>query len=262
MKFLRLLSLIPWSLGEFVDRVSVIVAARREFSIEVPGQYEVREVDETIRALSNALSSNCDLTMQEPDLKEVDQKVEQERIRMTVNAPFDMLHNGDSLLARLCYVAARSLRAQVIVETGVCYGVTSAYLLQAIEVNRKGCLHSIDLPPLAKNAREFVGSLVPNELRQPWTLHFGSSRRLLGPLLAQLSEIDLFVHDSLHTYENMRREFAEAWCALRAGGVLISDDVEGNSAFLELTRSSDVSFSAVLRQKDKKSLLGLAVKRL
>ncbi len=40
--------------------------------------------------------------------------------------------------------------------------------------------------------------------------------------------MDLFLHDSLHTTRNMRREFETVWPSLRAGGLLLADDVERN----------------------------------
>ena len=59
----------------------------------------------------------------------------------------------------------------------------------------------------------------------------------------------------------MRIEFAAAWVALRPGGMLISDDIEGNCAFQELAERPDVSVSVVLKKEDNDSLLGIAVKR-
>ena len=145
-------------------------------------------------------------------------------------------------------------------ETGVCYGVTSAYLLQAMQQNGTGHLHSIDLPPLAKNADKFVGALIPDPLRSRWTLHRGNAQRLLPPLLRQLGPIDFFLHDSLHTYEHMKLEFAAGWAALRPGGLLMSDDVEGNTAFLEHATRSDVRASVVMRFSEGDALFGIAVK--
>jgi hypothetical protein len=139
--------------------------------------------------------------------------------------------------------------------------VTSAYILAALEANEQGHLYSIDLPPLGKNGDDYVGWLVPNELQKRWSLRRGTSRRLLGPLIAELGAIDLFVHDSLHTYKNMKHEFETVWPDLRVGGVLISDDIEGNAAFLQLALSKKLDRSVVIQEKNKDALLGVAVKR-
>lgn len=82
-----------------------------------------------------------------------------------------------------------------------------------------------------------------------------------SPLLQHLGQIDLFLHDSLHTQEHMRFEFEEAWAALRPGGLLIADDIQGNRAFLELAGRPDVRATVVLRFSEGDALFGVAVKR-
>ena len=148
-----------------------------------------------------------------------------------------------------------------MVETGVGYGVTSAFLLQALAVNNQGQLWSIDLPPLAQGADEQVGCLVPSSLCSRWHLLRGRTRRLLPPLMAQLSSIDIFLHDSLHTYRNMTWEFRTVWPRLKAGGVLLSDDIDMNRAFEEFaTHFSEVESFAAGKQNNKSSLFGIAIK--
>ena len=45
------------------------------------------------------------------------------------------------------------------------------------------------------------------------------------------------MHDSEHTYENMTWEFQTVWPYLKTGGLLLSHDVEANSAFPDLCTS-------------------------
>jgi hypothetical protein len=56
----------------------------------------------------------------------------------------------------------------------------------------------------------------------------GSSRRRLPKLLSELDQIDLFIHDSLHSERNVRFELDRAWTKLRPGGAIIVDDVDAN----------------------------------
>lgn len=49
-------------------------------------------------------------------------------------------------LGALVYAIVRVLKPEIVVETGVASGLSSAYILQALEENRKGKLYSIDLP--------------------------------------------------------------------------------------------------------------------
>jgi predicted O-methyltransferase YrrM len=127
---------------------------------------------------------------------------------------------SDSLLARCCYLLCRLVQPSVVVETGVAYGVSSAFILRALEENGRGTLHSVDLPPLRRGAEKFWGIAVPERLRSRWRLHRGASARVLPRLLGEMGTVDLFVHDSLHTLGNMRREFESVWPYLRTGGAL------------------------------------------
>jgi predicted O-methyltransferase YrrM len=146
------------------------------------------------------------------------------------------------------YAVLRKLRPRVAVETGVCNGVSTAFVLLALAENGGGELHSIDLPEIAGEdyapgtfwdgkggavvpAGEEPGWMVPARLRERWHLVLGRSQVVLPPLLAELGTIDFFMHDSEHSEACMRFEFEAAWAALRDGGVLAADDVTANDAF-------------------------------
>ena len=152
------------------------------------------------------------------------------------------------------YELVREHGPRVCVETGVCNGFSTAFLLLALERNGAGELHSIDLPEVAGVDYEpgtfwegkqgaaippgkEPGWMIPEDLRARWRLVLGRSQEELPPLLERLGEIDLFLHDSEHSYECMRFEFETAWPALRDGGVLVADDWNWNDAFEELARA-------------------------
>jgi predicted O-methyltransferase YrrM len=172
---------------------------------------------------------------------------------------FAACHNASSTLGRLCYAAARVLRPAVVVETGVARGVTSAYILAALEENGHGTLDSIDLPPLAADEGRHLGCAIPDELRGRWTLHRGASRDLLaGVITKRGGGLDLFVHDSLHTARNMRWELATALAALNRPGALVADDIEGNDAFLNLVAESAPAAWTMLAEEGKRAVCGCA----
>jgi predicted O-methyltransferase YrrM len=147
---------------------------------------------------------------------------------------------------KLLYVATRVTRPRTVVETGPYNGASSAFLLRALEDNGHGWLHSFDLPEardaLGHPAGREPGWLVPDELRHRYEVTLGDTGQTLQPALGRLGEIDLFFHDSLHTARHMLFEFRAAWPHLRAGGVLVSDDVFWNPAFLLFTRLHRVPF--------------------
>jgi hypothetical protein len=57
----------------------------------------------------------------------------------------------------------------------------------------------------------------------------------LPGILCQLGEIDLFIHDSLHSERNVRFEMDRAWVALRPDGAIVVDDIDVNRGFHSFT---------------------------
>jgi hypothetical protein len=116
-------------------------------------------------------------------------------------------------------------------------------MLYAMHMNGDGHLYSIDLP--AKEGQFGLkwglpdgippGFLVPEELRQHWTLIIGDVRDELIPLLNELQHTDIFFHDSDHSYQHMMWEFTSTWPHLRPGGLMISDDISVNTAFWDFS---------------------------
>lgn len=151
------------------------------------------------------------------------------------------------------YSATRGLRPRLVVETGVHFGFSSAAILQALEDNGTRRLCSVDLPPESHqtvtdgwrsvqiglpSSSMSVGFAVPLALRRRWDLHLGNSLDVLPELLGQLGPISMFIHDSLHTYDHMTAEFNLGYNALEKGGLLVSDDIDYNSAWADFCEMS------------------------
>ena len=146
------------------------------------------------------------------------------------------------------YAVIRAFNPDCILETGIANGVSSAYLLLALERNRRGALYSIDVNDgsFLPSGKE-VGWVVPAWLRQRWTVRLGDARELLPSVLAELKSLDVFIHDSLHTYDHMKFEYQQAYPYLRDGGILISDDALWNPAFKEFSDGVGAPMARVLR---------------
>jgi predicted O-methyltransferase YrrM len=148
----------------------------------------------------------------------------------------------------LQYASIRALRPAIVVETGIANGVSSAYLLLALKANSYGTLYSIGLDdkhflPAGKS----LGWVIPEELRPRWRLLVGDSREVLPRLLGEIGAIDVFVHDSLHTYDHMLWEYRVAYPELRRGGLLFSDDALWNSAFMDFAHEVGARHAKILR---------------
>jgi len=143
---------------------------------------------------------------------------------------------------KFLYYITRLSKPEVMIETGVAHGVSSWTILNAMNRNGKGKLYSIDLPNKdlkSYNPAELKtihGWVVPESLRGNWELLLGKSSDLLPDLLQRLKSIDVFFHDSDHSYENMTYEFSTIFPFLQPGGLMISDDVHKNESFEDFVK--------------------------
>jgi predicted O-methyltransferase YrrM len=121
------------------------------------------------------------------------------------------------------YLLVRAARPAVVVDTGVLYGASTGHILAALARNGSGRLHSIDI---GRDPREPPHEFfIRDDLRSRWELIIGDSRRELPSLLGRLPAVDLFHHDSLHTFDHMTWEFETVWPHLSPAGVISSDDI-------------------------------------
>ena len=58
--------------------------------------------------------------------------------------PYPTEYSIDDKSGLFLYILCKLAKPELIVETGVAYGLSSMYILQAFEENKKGSLHSID----------------------------------------------------------------------------------------------------------------------
>jgi predicted O-methyltransferase YrrM len=122
------------------------------------------------------------------------------------------------------YLLVRASRPEIVVDTGVLYGASTSHILAALAENGSGELHSIDI---GRDRREPPHEyFIPAELQTNWDLIIGDSRRELPRLLDRCGTIDMFYHDSLHTWEHMVWEYGTALPHLSSRGILSSDDVQ------------------------------------
>src|SRR3989344_843382 len=155
----------------------------------------------------------------------------------------------------LLYVLVRFARPAVVVETGIFDGHSSAVILQALCDNGAGELISIDLPaydaiPFSTSRMEETslpsgekpGWVIPDNLRSRHRLILGDAKEYLSKVLEEAKTIDVFLHDSLHTFEHQWFEYSAAWPHLSREGILLSDDVFWNTAYHRFCRSRRVPY--------------------
>ncbi|MFQ5923912.1 MAG: methyltransferase domain-containing protein, partial [Anaerolineales bacterium] len=174
-------------------------------------------------------------------------------------APFALSHSADIHLSQFLYMMCRAIKPQVVIETGVGYGASSAFILKAMEANGIGELHSIDIPPLSEGSEEFIGVFVPEHLAARWILHRGTSRTVRPRLLEEVGQVDLFIHDSAHTYRTVTFELSIVLPYLNDRAVVVVDDADCNWAFSEHLERSQPTRWYLARGNSKGSLFGVSV---
>jgi predicted O-methyltransferase YrrM len=163
----------------------------------------------------------------------------------------------------LLYCLIRRFTPSVVLETGVAQGISSTFILRALTQSGDGRLISVDLPnydpagflypgALGKRDPVFVrkdlgpGWIVPLELRSSWTLLIGRSRDILPGIT---DNINMFLHDSEHSYENMTFELNWAFDRLPVGGIIVCDDIEWNRAYADFLAAHRFKFHLVMRSR-------------
>ena len=172
--------------------------------------------------------------------------------------PYPLEYTLDNKSGLFLYILCKIIKPEKVVETGVAYGLSSMYILQALFENKKGTLYSIDSVFSPWQSKEMIGSAIPSHLCENWKLVLGSSSEKLEETLSSLGSLDIFFHDSLHTYKNMQFEFKTAWPFVNKDGFLISDDISGNNAFHDFY--SKMSLEPFISLQNEKSFLGILKK--
>jgi hypothetical protein len=174
-------------------------------------------------------------------------------------ARYDGWCDGGVNFTKAAWCLALHLRPQRVVETGVARGVTSRFILEAFARNGAGHLFSIDLPSVDSRFHDQIGFAVPERYRNQWTSLSGTSRHRLPPLLTEVGEVDLFIHDSLHTGRNTLFELERVVRVLRPGGALLVDDVYQSLAFHRFVEAARPRVSLIGANPDGSYRFGIAL---
>lgn len=144
----------------------------------------------------------------------------------------------------LLHAATVLSQAQKVIETGVAYGWSSLAILSGMDERKNPRLVSVDMPYPKMDNDPFVGVVVPDELRQYWSLIREPDRQGVEKAILQMNgSVDLIHYDSDKSYQGRKYAYPLLWAALRAGGIFISDDIEDNLAFSEFVAQHGTPFA-------------------
>lgn len=141
-------------------------------------------------------------------------------------------------LAFLSYSLIRIAKPVLVIETGVAAGISSTLILSALSKNNYGTLRSFDIT-------DKVGELIPNDLRNLWTLKVLNGLNLKDKLRREIKEIKndfIFLHDSDHALKWQEFELSMCISTGRCRFFLIDDVSPELVKFLKKRFSQDNIF--------------------
>jgi hypothetical protein len=125
------------------------------------------------------------------------------------------------------YAIVRATQPDHVVETGTHLGLGSCVIAAALLRNGHGRLTTIDIDPEA-------GYLIG----KPWATVIDHRTGDSVDVLAALSDVDIFLHDSLHTYDYETKELTAVAPKLRADAVILSDNAHESPALSDWAERS------------------------
>lgn len=151
---------------------------------------------------------------------------------------------GGAGALELIYHACEFTQAKNTVETGVAYGWSSLAALVSLQ-KRNGTLYSSDMPYLGQDGDQYVGCIVPQNLKSNWKLFRHADRESLPKIFVQTEIFDVVHYDSDKSYEGRTWAYKELYKHLRKGGVFLSDDIGDNSAYQDFCESLQIDSTIV-----------------
>lgn len=139
---------------------------------------------------------------------------------------------------RSMYSVIRERKPNVVIETGMGSGVSTTSILSAMK--KHGRLISIDPGiPYGKGDRE-VGFLIPSNLRSNLEYIQGTSTERLVGVLDSLASLDVFFHDSDHSYQNVMFELNSVWPKIRKNPLILIDNYDWSNAAKDFAKEKNL----------------------
>ncbi|MEM0128494.1 MAG: class I SAM-dependent methyltransferase [Thermoplasmatales archaeon] len=139
----------------------------------------------------------------------------------------------DEVKALYSLIAAK--RPNVVIETGMGPGVSTTAILYAI--GRDAKVISIDPgEPYGKGDKE-VGFVIPEDLKKNLKYVKGRTSEMLAGVLMQVGKVDVFFHDSDHSYGNVMFELETVLQYLNSQFLIIVDNYDWSDAPADFART-------------------------
>ncbi len=142
---------------------------------------------------------------------------------------YPLFFDSNPKTLKLLDLLIAEIKPEFVVETGVANGTSTRTILSAFKnynLNNSQ-LFSFDIDSRVATKEFMDNSQFNFVLVGDRNFHQG---------ILQIDQIDIFYHDSDHSYVNQMLEYTLAWERIRTGGALVSDDVNWSNAFLDFCK--------------------------
>lgn len=170
------------------------------------------------------------------------------------NKPFMM--GGVEIEAPILYSSIRHISPRNIVEVGVANGVSSYYILSALERNSNdGNLTSVDIPKYESDHTgewgdsagawipkgKDVGWIVPQKYESNWDLHIGDMDNHIPDIITRKDGIDAYIYDGPKGYKTRKRALNYIF-EMGDGCLLFCDDIAWNRSFEDFANEEELEW--------------------
>ena len=207
--------------------------------------HNLREIEEFAHLLTGASREAARRYLDEA-LSDVHLK--QHVARQTASVPFFAFADGEARFGRRLgwYVLVRILKPRVVVESGIDKGLGTCLIAAALQRNdtegSPGRLYALDIQPGA-------GWLVQAPYDSVVEFLIGDSHATLREMR---EPIDLFVHDSDHSYEHEAGEYRIIRERLSDRSLVLSDNAHKSTALMDFAESVDRDYYFCPEQPENK----------
>ena len=166
-------------------------------------------------------------------IREYNEAIQAIRSDKNVKLSYPINRNISKFGGEVLYSIIRKTKPRIVIETGIANGLSTRLILSALNKNEQGKLISVDI-------NNDAGGLLNCFNTSRWICKIGKPKEGLMGALNMVDELDIFIHDSDHSYENMLFEYQNAYKKIARGGLLLSDDVNANNAFLDFSKEHNL----------------------
>ena len=148
-----------------------------------------------------------------------------------------------------------------ILETGVALGWSSLTFLFFLKKGNRN-LTSVDMPYWNKSNFDYVGSIVPNNLKTKWILIREPDIVALKKISLTKKKFNLVHYDSDKSYYGRKKSYETLWFLIKKNGIIISDDISDNYAFINFVKQKKlIKNKSYFILKYKNKFIGIAIKK-